>query len=366
MKTIKKITKLFIIGLLLWNQMMLNAQGISNPITVNGNQITVSPTLQKVLTQAESVYVTPLGYTLNQYFNEAPDLIPIVVGLIMQRQEMEMDKRMVEQHLDNALQIEIEIFSMLANLAKAQNYTNPNAERKVTPITLNKDYMDAINGNYNAVFISKFGIDPTKVNIPYLLDIPQQNSTSITHNQNNTDDNWAVEPQNQKTTPQTARGKLQIKKKKNEINLFDHVSGAADQYEKDSEVIHLWDANKPFSSSVIIGTWYHKPVKNKVALVVSQGENGYIGKINKVDYGYYEIWQIKSIGSKWINLEKKADWIEYYSATIILYSTETRKEISRNQMEFHISPYRETWVLDDAYKPRNDFFRGYYKPLRIE
>lgn len=180
MKLSTILTKLILVALLLLPEFVL-AQ--NQTISVNGSQIQISSTLQTVFDQAESVYV-PHGYKIDAVYKDAPDMIPLFLGLIMQRQEIYMNQIRNVNHLKNNTSLHDEIATFIGQLAKAHNYINPINESKMSPITMHESFMDALKGKYNSLYINKFGINPTTTNIAYLLDrAPNTNNVAA-----NTDD----------------------------------------------------------------------------------------------------------------------------------------------------------------------------------
>ena len=175
------------IAILLLSTTTSNAQ--NQTITVKGTQIQVSPVVQKVLKQAETVYVNPSRFTIDNFYNDAPDVIPTFLGLIMHRQEILMDEIKNVEHLNNSSAIEKEIMAFLEQLAQAHNYRDPADNTSMPTARLNISYLEAVRGDQNANFKNNMGIDPTKVNIAYLLDrspnrnkdVPQLTKESITN-----------------------------------------------------------------------------------------------------------------------------------------------------------------------------------------
>ena len=132
MKISTTISKLILLALLLIPEFVL-AQ--NQTIDVNGTQIQISSTLQTVLDQAESVYI-PSGFTMDAIYKDAPDMAPLFLGLIMQRQEIYMNQIRNVNHLKNNTSLRDEIATFIGQLAKAHNYINPVDDSKMSPITM--------------------------------------------------------------------------------------------------------------------------------------------------------------------------------------------------------------------------------------
>jgi len=211
MKISTTIPKLILVAFLLIPVFVL-AQ--NQTISVNGSQIQISSMLQTVLNQAETVYI-PSGFTMDGVYNDAPDMIPLFSGLIMQRQKNYMDQARNIRHIDNYFDLISQIDRFLSQLAKAHNYINPVGGSKMPPIQLQNSFMETIKGKYNDVYINKFGIDPTKVEIAYLLDrSPNKNNVAA-----NQDDHAKIQLKDDEETT--------------EINLFeDAVIGGANPPKK--------------------------------------------------------------------------------------------------------------------------------------
>lgn len=335
MKASITITKLIFLALFIFSNVIL-AQ--NQTISVKGTQIQISSTLQTMLEQAEVVYA-PSGYTMDAIYNDAPDLASIFLGLIMQRQEIYMNQFRNVNHLKNNTALHGEILTFIGELAKAHNYINPVDGSKLSPIDMHKDFKSALNGDYNNVYINKFGINPTTANVAYILDRTPNTVTS------NIDD----------------YGKIQVAEKKNEINLFGHVSDHADEFQKDHIDKKEWDPSKPFTSDVILGAWYYKPSCQKVNIVFTRGEKGYSAITNNSDYSYTK-WNVSRVKGNWDQPEKKMYWNEHYKATKQTIKKEDGSVIYTSTMAFYIHPYRDKMVLSQYYQSTGITW-SVYKPF---
>jgi hypothetical protein len=224
MKNSTTMTTLFLLVLLLIPKEVLSQNQI---ITVKGAQIQVSAVVQKVLKQAENVYVNPTGFTINNLYNEAPVVIPTFIGLIMHRQRIIMKEIKNVEHLNNASALDNEIMAFLEQLAQAHNYSDPVDITSMPAAKLNVYYFEALRGNQNANFIKNMGIDPAKVNIAYLLDRSPDRRNAYSKPKNQDNGYAATQPVNRGNRDVGGHGKLQLRKDKNEINIFGEVSGAA-------------------------------------------------------------------------------------------------------------------------------------------
>ncbi len=336
MKISSAISKLILVVLLLIPEFVL-AQ--NQAISVNGSQIQISSALQTVFDQAENVYV-PSGYTMVAILNDAPEMASIFLGLIMQRQEIYMNQIRNVDHLKNKTALHDEIATFIGQLAKAHNYINPLDKSKLSPIEMHKEFTKALNGNYNDVYINKFGINPTTTKIAYILDrVPDNTAPS------NTDD----------------YGKIQLAEKKNEINLFGHVSDPADEFQKNHIDKKEWDPSKSFSSDVILGAWYYKPSCQKVNIVFSKVEKGYSAITNNTEYSYTK-WDINRVKGKWDNPQKKMYWNEHYKATIQTIKKKDGSVTYTRTMTFYIRPYRDKMILSQYYQSTGTTWKV-YKPF---
>lgn len=228
MKTATIISKLILLALFLMPNAIL-AQNSS--ITVNGSQIQISSTLQTIFDQAESVYI-PSGFTIDGVYKDAPDMIPLFAGLIMQRQKIYMDQTRNLKHVDNYFNLIDQIDGFLSQLAKAHNYMNPVDGSKMPPLQLQTSFMESIQGKYNTVYINKFGINPTTVNIAYLLDSSPNNNIANNdyNNPTNTDSRFtAIQPENNSNVRNEEPLYIELAEEEvpTEINLFGEVSGYA-------------------------------------------------------------------------------------------------------------------------------------------
>ena len=215
MKTSIKITKLYFFALLILPNVIFTQ---NQTIKAKGTQIQISSTLQTILEQAEEVYV-PSGYTMDVIYNDAPDMAPIFLGLIMQRQKNYMDQIRNINHIDNYMSIISQIDKFLAQLAKAHNYTNPVNNSKMPPIQLQNTFTETIEGKYNDVYINKFGINPTTAKVTYLLDrAPNPNNTG-----GNTDEH----------------AKIDIAEAPTEINLFGEIAPSTEKQNSNNNTNYL-------------------------------------------------------------------------------------------------------------------------------
>ena len=177
MKISTTLSRLILLALLLIPKLDL-AQ--NHTIKAKGTQIQMSYALKTVFNQAEAVYI-PSGFTMDAIYNDAPDMAPLFLGLIMQRQKIDMDQKRNINHLDNYFAIQDEILTFIGHLAKAHNYINPVDGSKLSLIQMHKDFESALNGDYNNVYINKFGINPTTTNVAYILDQPTSSNTGTTN-----------------------------------------------------------------------------------------------------------------------------------------------------------------------------------------
>jgi antitoxin component YwqK of YwqJK toxin-antitoxin module len=230
MKTAVNVSTLFLLVFFLIPKVTLSQNQF---ITANNTQIQVTPSVQKVIKQAEIIYIKPIGFSINNLYNSAPVVIPTFLGLIMHRQEIMMNEIKNIEHLKNSSVIENEIMDFLKQLAKAHNYRDPSDNTSMPAARLNVSYLEALRGNQNANFKNNLGIDPTKVKIAYLLN-HSSNTNNVAKNDNNnpisTDNGYEVVQANKEPTNNVGgHGKLQLKEdeSKNEINLFGHISGYA-------------------------------------------------------------------------------------------------------------------------------------------
>ena len=227
MKTATIISKLFLLAFLLMPNAIL-AQ--NHTINVNGTQIQVSSTLQTVFDQAEKIYINPIGYKIEDVYHKAPDMIPLFIGLIMQRQKIFMDQTRNIKHLDNYFALQDEILSFMGQFAQAHNYINPIGGSKLSPIQMHKDFKSGLNGDFNNLYINKFGINPTTVNIAYILDHSSNNTVIANNSYNNptnTDNGFtAIQTENTNNGNVDVRAALVPAKEEvpTEINLFGEVS----------------------------------------------------------------------------------------------------------------------------------------------
>ena len=328
MKTSITITKLILLALLLVSNVM-SAQNQS--INVNGTQIQVSSNLQTVLDQAETVYAIPSNFTFNEVYNKAPTAVPFFLGLIMQRQDIMMKEIRNIEHLNNSNVLEDEIMAFLSQLAQAHNNHDPVNNTSMIAAKLQVYYYEALKGNQNDNSKNNFGIDPTTVNIAYLLDRPP----STNNNTGNTGEHAALILADDAPT---------------EINLFGHVSDPADEFKKGHVDKKEWDPSKSFSSDVILGAWYYKPSCQKVNMVFSRGENGYSAITNNNEYSYQK-WKVIRVKGNWDKPEEKMYWNEHYKATIQTIMKEDGSVKYTRTMTFYIHPYRDKMVLSEYYQP---------------
>lgn len=242
MKTSLTITKLYFLALFFLPNIILSQ---NQTINAKGAQIQISSTVHTILRQAETVYV-PSGYTMDVIYNDAPDMAPIFLGLIMQRQKVYMDQTRNINHIDNYMNLVSQIDAFLSQLAKAHNYINPVDGSKMPPIQLQNSFMETIEGKYNDVYINKFGINPTTANVAYLLDrAPNPNNVG------NTDEH----------------AKIDVAEAPTEINLFGEVSGAAENNfnyptdDRDSQNTSEEVKKQPLKPDVIVGTWKYTKSK---------------------------------------------------------------------------------------------------------
>ncbi len=280
MKTATIISKIILLALFLMPNAIL-AQ--NQTINVNGAQIQVSSTLQTVLEQVETVYGNPLGVTMNEMYFEGPEVLPTLLGLIMHRQKIYMDQTRNIKHLDNYFNLIDQIDKFLSQLAKAHNYINPNNGSKMPPIQLQNAFTDALNGKQNANFKNNVGLDPTTVNITYLLDSSPNNN--IVNNGNNNPTNrdnghTATQPENNSNVRNVEPLFIELAEEDEaptEINLFGEVSGAA---ENDIEDRNMEEELKELPpENAILGTWHGHNFGSTVNIPITFRKTGgkYIG-----------------------------------------------------------------------------------------
>ena len=210
-------------------------------ITVNGSQIQISSTLQTVLNQTETIYVKPIFKTsLNTVLNKTPVFVPMFIGLIMQRQELMMKEIITVESVDNLTALEEEIFTFLDQLAKAHNDTNPMNNSYMPGVRLKVLYQNAVKGDDNALCITDFGIDPTSVEIEYLIDRSPNKNIVV----DNTYDKSIKVASQDNSVDQTIHYKIQVKDEdKNEINLFGEVAPKA-EHGNNNEIDITYDPTK--------------------------------------------------------------------------------------------------------------------------
>ena len=212
MKISPVISKLILVALLLMPQFVL-AQ--NQTISVNGSQIQISSTLQAVFDQAETIYMSPSGHSLEVLYNDVPNYLPVLVGLIMQRQRLYMEQIRNPKHIDNANAVEKELTFFFSQLAQAYNNKNPTDGSNMSARKLEYDYMVTLDGAQNEHYIKSMGIDPTKVEIAYLLDRSPNTNNVVA----NTDGHAKLQLQDEEDEIE----------KVNKINLFGvAVIGGAD------------------------------------------------------------------------------------------------------------------------------------------
>lgn len=241
-------------------------------ITVNGSQIQISSTLQTVLNQTETIYVKPIFKTsLNTLLNKTPVFVPTFIGLIMQRQELMMKEIITVESVDNLTALEEEIFTFLDQLAKAHNDTSPMNNSYMPGVRLKVLYQNAVKGEDNAICKKDYGIDPTSVEIEYLID-RSPNKNIVVDNTN--DENIRVASQDN-SVDQTIHYKLQVKDEdKNEINLFGEVAPKAEL--KDGRPSSAPSNEEDIPVDILVGTWISE---TKGPITFYKTNNGYVGSM---------------------------------------------------------------------------------------
>jgi len=156
-----------------------------------------SPALVTIFNQAEATYMVPLGINKQTALDKYPDIFAGLVGMTLQRQFKYL--RSNGDYISRYNVLENEALAFMHQLAKAHSYRHPTDGSNLPEARMGVKFYDGLNGNSNIYFIEKFGIDPAKINLPFMLSqVPLPKNTG--------GDN-------------TEHGKLHVKKK-NEINLL--------------------------------------------------------------------------------------------------------------------------------------------------
>ena len=346
MKISTTLSKLIILTLLLVPKDNL-AQ--NHTINVKGTQIQISSTLKTVFDQAETVYA-PSGYTMDVLYKDAPEMAVIFIGLIMQRQEIYLNEVRNVEHLKNRTALNNEITQFIGELAKAHNYINPLDGSKLSPIQMHKDFKSAINGNFNNVYINKFGINPKSTNIAYLLDrAPNPNNVG------NTDEH----------------AKIDVAEAPTEINLFGEVSGAADDGGLMQRKI---DRNKKYKippADAILGTWQGRDFgqKNDRFVTFQKKEGRYVSiNVRKYeDYTKTTVYTITDTEAYKLNIYKSgflSNDCRIYSVTV--KTTHSPKKYSHWNRSDNERIIMEHLIGSDEYKINYLFsstLKGYIKKI---
>ncbi len=364
MKKSTTISKLIVLVLFLMHNVVL-AQ--NQTITVNGSQIQVSSTLQTVLNQAETIYIKPIfenslsiEISLSTFLNKTPNFAPLFIGLIMHRQELMLNEILTIEHIDNLSALEEEIFTFLEQLAEAHKDSNPMDNSYMPAAKLKVLYQDALKGNQNAICKSDFGIDPTTVDIEYLLD-RSPNPNNVADNTND-DPLKDITPDNIDNYIIDEFGALRLKvKDENEIRFLGEVAPHADNFPSGHKDKKKWDPSKPFTSNIIIGTWYSDPLFTKSQITFTKAAEGYTARASESESSY-TLLEVRSVKGEWDQPEKNMYWREHYIATKWFIIKESGSKERKKDMSFYISPYRDTMVLKQAYQSHG-FTWTVYKPF---
>ncbi len=177
------------------------------PLQNNAAAISISPAVQTVLKQAEQSFIKT-GASINQVSSEDPAFLAIMMGLILQRQNIYINQR---RNIEEAKKFEAlgyEVMNFLDQLAKHHKYRDPSDGTELPAEKLRAMFLNAYKGNFNQLFIRDAGIDPAKLDVPFM--VSQVQLPPDTDKPDNGDGGHA---------------RLQIKKEKGGITLLGETAG---------------------------------------------------------------------------------------------------------------------------------------------
>lgn len=159
---------------------------LSMPQAVSAEKI--PPGVLMILTQAEQVYIKPIGKTTKYYYLKNPVSYASILGLTFHRQVIyAKQKRKYKKELNTLAK---ELYAYIKHLAKVHHYKNPRNGKPMSEKFLLSKFQYAAKGKMNEWVIKNKGIDPRGTQVSMILD--KMKDTGVVYDFHEQEDNKGI------------------------------------------------------------------------------------------------------------------------------------------------------------------------------